>query len=176
MRLQKLNMDDKREISFIENLYEESFPKNERRPKERMLNVYKDEPKFQILLAWSENNPVGFFNYWDLGTFIFVEHFAVCSKHRNKGYGSKILNSIKSKVSKPIILEVELPIEEMAKRRIIFYEREGFTLWDKVNYNQPSYYNDGKSYPMKLMALGKLSENSDSQNIINLIHTIPYKH
>ena len=37
-----------------------------------------------------------------------------------------------------LLCGVEIPEEEMAKRRINFYQRQGFSLWEKP-YQQPPY-------------------------------------
>ena len=110
MKLEKLNLLDQSEIMFLQNIYLNSFPIEERRPIDQMLNLYEDNrDKFKILLCIKENERIGFFNYWKLRDFIFVEHFAILPEFRRIGYGSKIINLFIEKISLPIILEVEPP-------------------------------------------------------------------
>ncbi len=174
MKLQKLDLLNKTDIDFIGNLYIESFLEEERRPVDEMWKLYEEsKAQFFILLAVSENKRVGFFTYWDLEDFIFAEHLAVSSNFRSGGYGSKIINLFKENIFLPIVLEVEPPETEIAKRRIGFYQRLGFEVWN-VEYRQPSYHQDGKSYPMKLMS-DNIDLSKNCKEIINKIHTVAYK-
>lgn len=175
MKLEKLNLLDQSEIMFLQNIYLNSFPIEERRPIDQMLNLYEDNrDKFKILLCIKENERIGFFNYWKLRDFIFVEHFAILPEFRRIGYGSKVINLFIEKISLPIVLEVEPPTSHWDERRIVFYERLGFKLWDTIEYKQPSYHGDGKSYPMKLMSLREIELDKENQNIIKVIHSEVY--
>ncbi|MDR1877030.1 MAG: GNAT family N-acetyltransferase [Flavobacteriaceae bacterium] len=176
MKLEKLNLVNEREVIFVENLYIESFPKEERRPPDKTFKLYEEnKDKFFILLASTEDQRVGFLTYWDLGEFIFAEHFAILPDFRDSGYGSMVMNLFMENTTQPVVLEVEPPTSHIAVRRIKFYERLGFKLWDDVEYRQPSYYQDGKSYPMKLMSKGTIDLIKDGKEIIHLIHTTAYK-
>jgi hypothetical protein len=57
-------------------------------------------------------------------------------------------------------LEVEIPEEEMAKRRINFYQRQGFSLWEKP-YQQPPYKAGDNYLPMLIMAYGDIECGKD---------------
>ena len=73
----------------------------------------------------------------------------------------------------PIVLEEERPVEEMAKRRICFYERQGFTLW-KNDYYQPPYKPGDDFLPMYLMVYGDLNPEKDYEDIRHKLHTVVY--
>lgn len=75
---------------------------------------------------------------WRLPGFSFIEHLAVDPSLRGGGVGARLIQQfIRARESDgPIILEVEPPVEEMAKRRIGFYERLGFHL-NPFDYVQP---------------------------------------
>jgi hypothetical protein len=60
---------------------------------------------------------------------------------------------------RPIVLEVELPETDIARRRIAFYERNGFRLWTSRNYQQPPYRQGDAPIAMRLMAWGNLPES-----------------
>ncbi|CVK16748.1 Acetyltransferase (GNAT) domain-containing protein [Apibacter mensalis] len=175
MKFEKLNLLDLNEVIFIENIYTKSFPVEERRPTDKMFKIYEDyKDKFKILLCIKDNERIGFITYWKLNNFIFIEHFAISSDYRRLGYGSKIMQLFIKKISLPIVLEVEPPSSHWDERRIIFYERLGFKLWNTIEYMQPSYHQDGKSYPMKLMSLREINIDKEYQNVINLIHSEVY--
>lgn len=59
--------------------------------------------------------------------------------------------------SRPLVIEVEPPTDEMACRRIGFYERNGLRLWNDVEYVQPPYSPDRHAIELKLMTYGGIS-------------------
>ena len=120
-----------------------------------------------------ENRPIGFFTYWDFDTFYYAEHFAIDPTLRNGGYGKQVLNLLCDSLPRPIVLEVEMPKEEMSKRRIGFYQRQGFILWQH-DYQQPPY-KPGDSYlPMLLMVYGDLDCEKDFEAIKRRIYREVY--
>lgn len=120
------------EYSEIKNLCATAFPKNEQMP-------------MWILLLLSKRNGIDFTAYYDNDTFcgisytvfknntVFVLYLAVNDKIRSKGYGSKILDSIKKNYNgKSIVLNIE-PLDSNAEnyeqrvKRFEFYKRNGFS-------------------------------------------------
>ena len=79
----------------------------------------------------------GFLSAWEFDDILFFEHFAVSSKVRNGGIGGRMLREVLAKVNKMTCLEVELPEGELEKRRISFYERNGFC-YNSYPYTQPT--------------------------------------
>ena len=113
-------------------------------------------------IIFDDDLPIGFITYWDFDRFYYVEHFATNPALRNGGYGKRTLEHLCEHLKYPIVLEVERPVEEMAKRRINFYQRHGFTLWEK-DY-----------YPMYLMVHGNLDAEKDYEEIRHKLHTVVY--
>lgn len=70
-------------------------------------------------------------------------------------------------------MEVEAPEEEMAIRRINFYKRHGFTLWEKP-YMQPPYKPGDGYLPMLLMAYGSLECEKDFEYVKERIYREVY--
>lgn len=176
MEIRKLDISNEQEITFIENLYIESFPLSERRPVDEMLDLYKNDSSFIISNAINENQPVGFLTHWDLNKFIFAEHFAISPQFRNEGFGQKVMDLFIAETEKPIVLEVELPTTILSERRIGFYQRIGFRLWEEVQYQQPSYYKGGNAIPMKLMSYGNIDIEKDIKDIRSDIYSRVYKY
>lgn len=173
MEIRNLDLSNHHEVSFVEDLYIESFPLSERRPVETMFELYKDNTPFVISVAIEDGTLVGFLTYWDLGEFIFAEHFAISPEFRNGGYGRKVMELFMD-VPKPIILEVELPTTILSERRIGFYQRLGYKLWDNIQYQQPAYYKDTNAIPMKLMTYGDMDVERDLIDIRSKIYSIVY--
>lgn len=174
MEIRKLDISNSHEISYIENLYIESFPLSERRPVEKMLNLYKNDSPFVIFVTIEEGQIVGFLTYWDLGEFIFAEHFAISPEFRNGGYGRKVMDLFLANFDKPIVLEVELPTTILSERRIGFYQRIGFKLWENIKYQQPPYYKEDNAIPMKLMSYGNVDIEKDLISIKDKIYETVY--
>lgn len=174
MEIRELNLSDSHEITFIENLYIESFPLSERRPVKTMLDLYKNNPSFIIRLAIEDEQLVGFLTYWDLEEFIFAEHFAISPEFRNEGYGRMVMDLFIKETTAPIVLEVELPATILSERRIGFYQRIGFKLWENVQYQQPAYRETSGPIPMKLMSYRDIDVAKDLTDIRSKIYSIVY--
>lgn len=165
LRLQRITTADQELYDFMERLLTASFPPEEYRALGQ-LRLYTDtRPAFHNNIVMDGDTPVGFFTYWDFGTFCYGEHFAIDADRRNGGYGKRTLEALVRHVHPlPIVLEVEMPEEEMAQRRINFYKRHGFTLWDKP-YRQPPYKPGDPFLPMLLMAYGDLDPERDYETV-----------
>ena len=72
-----------------------------------------------------------------------------------------------------IVLEVEEPIDELTKRRIGFYQRQGFTIQD-MPYQQPPYRKGDDWYPMKLMTLRGEDFSRQYEKVKNNIYREAY--
>jgi ribosomal protein S18 acetylase RimI-like enzyme len=138
-----------------------------------MLELYNNNDLFFIDVAIEDGQLVGFLTYWDIDKFIFVEHFAIAPEFRNEGYGRKAMKLFQN-TSKPIVLEVELPATILSERRIGFYQRLGYKLWENVPYQQPAYLSDGLAIPMKLMTYGDVDVERDLIEIRSKIYSIVY--
>lgn len=153
---------------WLERLWLASFPRNERRDTDAQRYNTDMRTNFHCLLAEDDGKPVGFITYWHFGDFCYGEHLATDPACRNKGYGAQILSTLNAKLSPlntqlsphnapmPFVLEVEMPTDDLARRRIAFYKRNGFTLWDRYAYIQPPYRPADKPLPMLLMAWGNI--------------------
>jgi ribosomal protein S18 acetylase RimI-like enzyme len=157
--IQRIQTTDENSYCFAEKLLTTAFPKEERRELS-LQREYTDHNKHfhnNILLA--DNEPIGFISYWDFDEFLYVEHFAIDETKRSGGYGQQVLSALKEMIQRPIVLEVELPENEISQRRISFYQRQGFRLWEN-EYQQPPY-REGDSYlPMLLMVQGELNSKT----------------
>jgi ribosomal protein S18 acetylase RimI-like enzyme len=174
MEIRKLNLTSKNEVSFVENLYIESFPLSERRPVEAMMNLCGEDKPFVIVLTVRDKQLVGFFTCWNLNEFIFAEHFAISPEFRNRGYGRKTMELLLRAATRPVLLEVELPTTILSERRIGFYQRLGFKLWENVLYRQPAYHDDSAAIPMKLMTYGDLDVEKKLVEIRDELYSVVY--
>ena len=73
----------------------------------------------------------------------------------------------------PVVLEVEIPVEEMSKRRIGFYERLGYVLDNHVYY-QPPYRLGEEFLEMRLMTYGNIDLQDAFEEVKSCIHRYVY--
>lgn len=140
------------ELWHAEKLYLESFPLPERRETREWIEYTWNKPEFHNNVILQGESIVGFISYWEFPGFVYVEHFAMSKAVRGRGLGGKALDLLLRKYNseKPIVLEVEMPADEVSKRRIDFYRRHGFCLRPE-QYFQPPYRKGGDTLEMKIM-------------------------
>lgn len=159
---------------FMEQLMATAFPLQERREPELQRELTDHHPSFHQSLIAEEGLPVGLLTYWTFPTFVYIEHFAIDNRLRNRGYGQKVLALFKSQIHLPIVLEAEEPTDVMTRRRIGFYQRQGFVL-QEVPYLQPPYRKGDEWFPLKLMTYGEVDMTRDYPLIRDTIYREVYQ-
>ncbi|MCD8263067.1 MAG: GNAT family N-acetyltransferase [Tannerellaceae bacterium] len=173
IRSQLLNSKDQELLDKIEETYNHSFPTTERRDFSLVKELLEEEPLFSLYALLQDNLYVGFISIWDFNSFIYIEHFAIDQQARNGGIGRIALQKFIAQVELPIILEVELPEEEMSKRRIGFYERIGFSFCN-IPYFQPPYRKGETNIELRLMSYGEIDLCIQFENVRNLVYRHVY--
>lgn len=138
MDIQILKATTETNLEQVRDLYLGAFPANERRRFEGFLQQLQQKKSCSVFLAMQGPQNLGFFTLWDFNSFVFIEHLAVWPAFRGRRIGEGILQWVLTHYHCPVILEVEPPQDEMTRRRVAFYRRNGFFLLD-YNYSQPSY-------------------------------------
>ena len=153
----KENNCDSGFLEKFKNLYEAAFPLDERRDFQSVRQLLDDcKSPFDVMIFVENDEFAGFLSYWKWDGMRYFEHFAVVPSMRNGGRGAKYLRQAIADDSAPVILEVEPPVDDIARRRIGFYERNGFRLWNDLYYLQPSYGEGRKPLELKLMTIGNI--------------------
>ena len=138
-------------------LLQSSFLREEYRDYERQKMLLNKEI-YEVLLVLSGETVVGMTAFWHLSDFVFIEHLVVNKDERSKGIGSKMLQKIKEYTSGSVILEVELPYNEINRKRIGFYERNGF-VYNNFEYFQKPLNQGDEPLPLRIMSYpNELSE------------------
>lgn len=161
-------------INNIKDLYESAFPSDERREFGEFKQIMTENEHFHVYAFLEDNHFAGFITFWEWDEFCYGEHFAVLPEMRNGGKGSIYLQEITKKLGKPVVLEVEPPTDEMAIRRIGFYERNGFKLWKDITYIQPAYDKTKSSIELKLMTIGDIEFDGNNDKKIKRIKSEVY--
>lgn len=168
MQLTRITDPNSDAFNRLMDLYEQSFPPAERREKQSLASLLSKEARMHFCSIIDDDGTMaGLFIYWDLHTFIYMEHFAVFPDMRNRGIGRRMLQHLFTLADKPLVLEAEPADDEMAKRRIDFYRRNGFEVVE-TDYIQPSYTTGGDELPLWIMAHGEM----DGQQVQDAIKTI----
>lgn len=156
-------------------LYENAFPEEERRPTADWIRLMSERASFHAdAILLSDGTFAGILTYWTFKGFGYVEHFATQPALRGHGLGGKAIASLIEKARPtPIVLEVEPPTDETARRRISFYERQGLSLVEK-DYIQPPYRPDGECLNLHLMSTDKDFAETNFTFIKGTIHREVY--
>ncbi len=125
-------------------LYELSFPPNERRPFPELFSCFRGAGE---LLAFFEGECfTGFVYLLSLGDITHILYFAVPAELRGCGYGSRILGLLRKRYpGQRIIADLELPEknapdETGREKRAAFYRKNGYRetdiryRWEGENY------------------------------------------
>lgn len=132
-------------------LMEKAFPPSEHRSRTGQQRLFQNPAYSYRILEDETGMFLGFLAVWKFETFRFAEHFAVNENARGHGIGGQALQMWMKEEDTPVVLEVELPETEMARRRIGFYQRLGFIL-NEFPYWQPSMQEGQPSIPLKIMS------------------------
>ena len=145
-----------------------SFSDDEYRPYDEQLALF-EEPEYRIYYM-----PAGFLAVWEFESFIYIEHFAVDPALRNSGTGSAMLQELVKQYQKPICLEVELPEDELTRRRIGFYERNGF-VFNEYPYIQPPISKGKSPVPLRIMTYKSEITREEFQKMKEILYRRVYK-
>lgn len=173
IEIKEISTSDKKYYDYMEKLLIASFPPEEYRDLAELRNFTDNRSNFHNNVVFYDDVPVGLVTYWNFGYFFYIEHLAIDPEQRNGGYGYKLLAYLTDKFQMPIVLEVERPVEEMAVRRINFYKRQGYVLWER-DYVQPPYRAGCERLPMYLMVHGNLDVNKDYETVKSRLYREVY--
>ncbi|MBQ4340196.1 MAG: GNAT family N-acetyltransferase [Firmicutes bacterium] len=141
---------DRENFAEVYAIMEKSFPKDERRSYEAQEALF-EKKEYCIYGEKTGDKISGFIAVWEFEEFSYIEHFAVDEVHRNSGRGKAMLSELLEISGKPVVLEVEPPENKDAKRRIGFYERNGFFL-NEYHYVQLPLEEGREEVELKIMS------------------------
>lgn len=171
-KIQRISVED---FPNFFKIMEKSFPSIERRTYEEQLSLLEDENYKIIGLKDNQNKVLAFIAMWQFEDFNFIEHFAVDDTLRGHGMGTYILNEcLKIMGDKKVILEVELPEDDICKRRIGFYKRCGFS-FNSYNYLQPSLQEGYPLLPLRIMSYPEILNETDFYKFRDVVYKKVYK-
>lgn len=129
-------------------LYALSFPAHEQRESASQRAILQD-PAYHFDLIYDGATFVGLILNWETENYIYVEHLCILPDMRNHRYGQRSLDLLKER-KKPIILEIDPPIDDISIRRKGFYERCGFVS-NPYTHIHPPYHMGNHGHDLVLM-------------------------
>lgn len=180
-------------------LYEAAFPEAERRTRQQLTRMIAQTGamNFNAILmspeelAADSGEPVcteaeelfqgqkvcGLFSFWNLGDFLYLEHLATFPELRNRRIGGKVLSYMEQHYPTLQLLEVEPPTDELTRRRVAYYERNGFCVLNR-SYVQPPYSQfaaDKQGLPLWIMGRGTAGNTEEKiETIQQKVYFEPY--
>lgn len=143
---------------FIRSLYEYAFPVYERRKWEQLLSVLSLK-NMQVMVAKQDDTSIGFAIYWQIHGWYFLEHLAVHPDYEGKGFGSEMMQWLLEQSGNQLLLETELPTDEVSTRRIRFYQKLGLQI-APFFYQQPPYRRGETTPAMHIMSAPIISKEA----------------
>ncbi|MCQ4085363.1 GNAT family N-acetyltransferase [Saccharibacillus sp. JS10] len=119
-------------LPWINQLYEEAFPANERAPLSILLRKAR-KPFVEFIAYFKNGSPIGFVYLARDQELVYLMYLAIDSTQRSQGYGSEILEQLRNQYPNDrIVLNIEFAdpnspnLDERLRRRN-FYVRNGYT-------------------------------------------------
>jgi GNAT superfamily N-acetyltransferase len=173
------------------NIYKNSFPYNESRKVEDIVNMLKNDKNYHLIASINNNivNGISLMYVFRSLNFGLLDYIAIAPSFRNQGIGKKIFNFTFEKLLSlnpdgiGLLMEIqkENSIDKLEsivrKNRIRFYNSLGVKLLEKVSYFLPPIHSESKEEEMYLMIkpIGKtecLFKDKVIEYIISIYHTI----
>ncbi len=157
MRFERLTTTEHAKFAEAMALYQISFPFHEQREADSQSRIMGHE-NYQFNLIYDKDQFVGLMLCWETEQFIYVEHFCILPAMRNKKYGRRALELLNQR-GKPVILEIDPPVDEVSIRRKSFYERVNYQA-NVYEHCHPAYHAGYSGHQLVVMSCpAPLSEN-----------------
>ena len=154
-------------------IMEKSFPPDEMRPYSEQRTLLSNE-RYKVFAAFEYGKMIAFAATWQFEKVLFLEHLATDSAMRGKGIGAKILAYLTSDECRTVCLEAEPPESEITRRRIAFYNRNGFYL-NEYPYIQPPISKGRNTVPLMIMTHGRKIDKEEFVKVRDLLYREVYK-
>ncbi|MDO4357541.1 MAG: GNAT family N-acetyltransferase [Clostridia bacterium] len=130
-------------------LYGQSFPAHEQREAASQAAIMSCKD-YHFTAIESEDGFIGAILYWEAPRFLYVEHFCIETRLRGHGYGQAALKLL-GEQGKTVILEIDPPVDDVARRRQRFYERAGYCA-NPFPHVHPPYHAGNHGHDLVIMS------------------------
>lgn len=149
MRIDRLTSISHPVYNRAMELYRLSFPFHEQRETPSQKAILKDDA-YHFGLIQDDEQFVGLVLYWELEHCFYIEHFCVLSELRGHRYGQRLLDLL-AEQGKPLVLEIDPPVDRISQRRKGFYERCGF-VENPYPHVHPAYHRGNQGHALVVMS------------------------
>ena len=130
----------------FETLYASSFPVFEQRTREQQEAAFSNV-NYHLSGYEANDTFVGFISYWEFDDYLYIEHFAINTHIRGKGYGSDLLRRFIQSTDKIVLLEIDPINDSVSEARLRFYKKCGF-YENPYPHKHPSYRSEYRPHPL----------------------------
>lgn len=141
------------------DLYRTSFPLFEQRSAAQQTTAFQNE-QYKLLVFTENDLFLGFIAYWEFDTYLYVEHFAVNTDLRGKGYGSRLLHTFIQETDKIVLLEIDPITDSISEARLRFYKRCGF-YENPYPHKHPAYRHKYQPHPLIVLTTKREIANDE---------------
>ncbi|BES65463.1 GNAT family N-acetyltransferase [Gottschalkiaceae bacterium SANA] len=149
-------------------IYQSNFPSGERRLLEDHKRALEDD-RYHCMAILEDNQVAGILFYWKLPHFTFAEYLAIGEASKGQGIGSEVVSRLKEQAGR-LILEIDPPEDEIAVRRLRFYQREGFVLNPYLHLNLPLRIGQEK-LPLRIMTVEEIVSEAEYEAFSTILMT-----
>lgn len=153
-----------------------SFPLAEQRRYEDFLELL-DDPKFYCLVYLIEGRFLALLVYWDLPDFCYLEYLAIHPQMRKGGQGSKILQQFireyadeKRADANPIVLGMDIIVDDISQARWNFYQRLGFIKHDFI-HEHPAYQPGFEPHKLNILCYARELSQEQLEQVVTQIES-----
>ena len=181
MRIEKIEIDDQKSLSEVFEIYESSFPANERQSLDT-INFRLKIGKEVLFAAILKKEIVGIGFLFDLlgSDFLLLDYLAVKQNHRGKQVGERLFSHLKTyseNRKKHLLMEVDDPEfgddKTQRHKRIAFYQKNGAQWLKDVKYILPAL-DDSEQTEQILMLVPQNSKSEFSGEEIKALVILVY--
>ena len=142
-------------MDAIRPIYQTSFPPDEQRTPADNHKVLSHPDFHCMALVDGTGRTTGALTFWDFAKLRYLEHFAMDPGHRSGGHGSRALRELAAiSPDRLIVVEIDMPVDPISRRRLGFYERQGYVLNEGV-YRHAPYQPGYAAREHRLLSLGR---------------------
>lgn len=167
--IEHFNLSD---FDQIFEIMENSFPLTEYRTYDEQKALWSN-PYYKVVGVRKDGKIIAFLAMWDLENVLFLEHLATTPECRNGGIGRHIIREVLDSTDKLVCLEVEHPDDDLTKRRVEFYKRNGMFL-NEYDYIQPAISHGREPIPLYIMTSRAPINESTYNEIKSTIYKTVY--
>jgi len=174
VKLELISKNNSHHLDEIKNIYEYSFPPEEKVDFELIKKSIFEESDFLIYAILYNNILAGFITYLKINNYAIGCYFAIKNDLRGKNIGTEALKLFqKQNQGNTIVGEIEFPISQDAERRLNFYKANGFIIKD-YGYLQPPISPASSPLPLLIISYPHELSQEEYQQVRKILYEKVY--